>query len=416
MRPELIVAEKEFRDHLTSKRFIAILVIFMLLAVYAMVTGMNSYNQSLDSYKTQQASNDPLKQQMIANYNQQIQDAQNNGASAEQIQSLRDSLDLIINPAMPSVLQVFSSFTLIFAIMGMLLSGAIGFDQISKEKEDGSLKTILSSPIYRDALINGKAIGAIATLAVTMAAAFLLTVAILLIYGVVPNVDDSIRIVVFFVAALIYCTVFLAIAMAMSTISKSSAMAVIYTIGVVFLIILFSIMSYFASDAIAGVVMGPAPPQPQYQSYYPYGYSTYTETNSTVVSTNGGTVDYSDSGSNDTSNVVPVATIPPSYEAYNNYTTKKYRITMQMSDILNTISPISDFSGLLGMGGNGIAGVVLSNQKPYDYTSSSWSYSNKTISVWQSLAYVWAKILALFAEIIVAFGISYVMFMRMDIR
>ncbi len=52
MRPELIVAEKEFRDHLTSKRFIAILAIFMLLAVYAMVSGMNTYNQSLDSYKS----------------------------------------------------------------------------------------------------------------------------------------------------------------------------------------------------------------------------------------------------------------------------------------------------------------------------------------------------------------------------
>ncbi len=56
--------------------------------------------------------------------------------------------------------------------MGMILSGAIGFDLISKEKEDGSLKTVLSSPIYRDALINGKAAGAIATLAITMAATF----------------------------------------------------------------------------------------------------------------------------------------------------------------------------------------------------------------------------------------------------
>ena len=418
MRPELIVAEKEFRDHLTSKRFIAILVIFMLLAIYAMVTGMNSYNQSLDSYKTQQASNDPMKQQMIDNYNKQIQDAQNNGASAEQVQSLRDSLDLIINPAMPSVLQVFSSFTLIFAVMGMLLSGAIGFDQISKEKEDGSLKTILSSPIYRDALINGKAIGAIATLAVTMAAAFLLTIAILLLYGVVPNVNESLRIVVFFIMALIYCTVFLAIAMAMSTISKSSAMAVIYTIGVVFLIILFSVLSYTVSDAIAGVVTGPAPPQPDYSSYNTYGvpaYVTQTDANGTIVTRSVGVTTYNDS-SNDTSNVMPVYTITPAQEAYNNYTTKKYQVTMQMSDILNTVSPISDFSGFLGMGGTGIAGAVLSNQKPYDFTTLSISYSNKPISVWQSLTYVWIKILALIAEIIVAFGASYVLFMRLDIR
>jgi ABC-2 type transport system permease protein len=416
MRPELIVAEKEFRDHLTSKRFIAILLIFMLLAVYGLVTGMNSYNQSLDSYKSQQASNEPIKQQMINNYNQQIQDARDRGASAEEIQSLQDSLDSFLNPTMPSILQVFSSFTLLFAVMGMLLSGAIGFDQISKEKEDGSLKTVLSSPIYRDALINGKALGAIATLAVTMAAAFLLTVAILLLYGVVPDLDESIRIIIFFLAALLYCTVFLAISMAMSAISKNSAMAVIYTIGVVFLIILFSVLSLFASDAIAGLVMGPAPPQPYYSVYSPYGYSSYVDANSTVTYVNGDTVKYSSTGSNDTLEAVPIPTVSPAILAYNNYTTKKSQVTSQISDMLNTVSPISDFSGFLGMGGTGISGAILSNQKPYDYTSSYWSYSSKAISVWQSLSYVWIKILGLIAEIIIAFGITYMMFMRMDIR
>lgn len=417
MRPELIVAEKEFRDHLTSKRFIAILVIFMLLAIYAMVTGMTTYSQSLDSYKQQKASNDQYKQQTIDSYNQQIQAAQNSGASAETIQSLKDSLDSFLNPSAPSILQVFSSFTFLFAFMGMILSGAIGFDQISKEKEDGSLKTILSSPIYRDALINGKAIGAIATLAITMAAAFVLTIAILLLYGVVPNVDESIRIVIFFIIALIYCAVFLAIAMVMSTISKSSAMAVIYTIGVVFLIILFSILSSVVSDSVAGAIAGPAPPQPQYSAYGPYPVPmTYTNANDTVVYNDGGAVTYDSSNSNDTSNMMPAYTISPAEEAYSNYTTKKYQLSMQMSDMLNTLSPISDFSGFLGMGGNGIAGTILSNQKPYDFTSQVWVYDNKPISVWQSLSYVWTKILALIVEIIVAFGISYVLFMRLDIR
>ncbi len=418
MRPELLVAEKEFRDHLTSKRFIAILVIFMLLAVYAMVSGLSNYNQSLDMYKQQQASSAQYKQQTIDSYTQMIQDAQKRGASADEVQGLQDQLDSALNPPAPSILQVFSSFTFLFAIMGMILSGAIGFDQISKEKEDGSLKTVLSSPIYRDALINGKAIGAIATLAITMAATFVLTIAILLIYGVVPNVDESLRIVIFFIIALVYCTVFLAISMAMSTISKSSAMAVIYTIGLVFLLILFSVLSYNVSDAVAGVVAGPAPPQPQYSSYGPYGMPVpmpYTDANDTVVYKDGGTVTYDSGNTNDTLNVIPPYIMSPAQEAYNNYTTKKYQVTMQVSDILNTISPISDFSGLLSMGGNGIAGTILSNQKPYDFTST-WSYSSKPISVWQSLAYIWTKILALIVEIIVAFGISYVLFMRLDIR
>ncbi len=245
-----------------------------------------------------------------------------------------------------------------------------------------------------------------------------MTIAILLIYGVVPNMDESVRIVIFFIIALVYCTVFLAIAMAMSTISKSSAMAVIYTIGLVFLILLFSIMSYTVSDAVAGMVAGPAPPQPQYSPYGPYvvnSYGSNTDPNSTVVYNNGGVVTYDSSNSNDTSNVIPPYTMSPAEEAYNNYSTKKSQVTMQISDILNTISPISDFSGFLSMG-NSIALTVLSNQKPYDFTSSNWVYSNKPISVWQSLAYVWIKILALIVEIIVAFGVSYILFMRLDIR
>ena len=55
MRPELIVAGKEFRDHLTSKRFLAIFAILMLVAVIGMATGMDQYNKSLDQYKKSQA-------------------------------------------------------------------------------------------------------------------------------------------------------------------------------------------------------------------------------------------------------------------------------------------------------------------------------------------------------------------------
>ena len=152
----------------------------------------------------------------------------------------------------------------------MILSVSMGFDQISREKEDGSLKTVLSSPMYRDALINGKALGAVATLAVIMAATFLMTLAVMLLYGVVPGIDDLVRIGVFFIAALFYCTVFFAIAMMMSTIAKNSAMAVIYTIGVVFLILIFSVLSSLIGTAVTGYVMGPEPTPPSPGPYTVY--------------------------------------------------------------------------------------------------------------------------------------------------
>jgi hypothetical protein len=50
-RSELIIAEKEFRDHVTSKRFIIVFGILLLLAVYSLNAGMNNYNQKLGTYK-----------------------------------------------------------------------------------------------------------------------------------------------------------------------------------------------------------------------------------------------------------------------------------------------------------------------------------------------------------------------------
>ena len=63
MKPIFIVAGEEFKDHITSKRFLAILAIFMLLAVYAMVTGMDGYNKTLDYYKKDASSNNPYRQE-----------------------------------------------------------------------------------------------------------------------------------------------------------------------------------------------------------------------------------------------------------------------------------------------------------------------------------------------------------------
>ena len=86
MRPELIVAGKEFRDHLTSKRFLIIFGILLLLSVISMAQGMSQYNQMLDSYKQAAAENpqQPWFQEQVASLRQQIADAEARSASAEE--------------------------------------------------------------------------------------------------------------------------------------------------------------------------------------------------------------------------------------------------------------------------------------------------------------------------------------------
>lgn len=395
MRPELIVAEKEFRDHITSKRFIIIFGIMMLLAIYAIYSGMDAYNKALDEYKNPQSSPNNIYQQQYMTYlEQRIQDAQANNAPAEEVQMWQDQLDALRYLQMPSILNVFTSMLVLFTLVGILLGTAMGFDQIAREKDEGSLKLLASSPIYRDAIINGKTIGALATLAAAMGASFIIAIAIVMLRGVVPGLDDLIRIFLFFLAAMLYCTVFYALAMMVSALSKNTAIAAIFTVGMVFAVFIYTIMAMFASSMIATAIVGPAP------------YTIYTSPVYTNVS--------DESGSSYTQGTLYTDDANASY----NYYTNLSKVQSDISGVLSSLSPIDDFSGFPSYGHMGVGQAMIT--RPFAGMSGVYSgiYKNdaEEISLLDSLGSVWMRILIMIAEIVAAFGIAYVAFMRTDIR
>jgi ABC-type transport system involved in multi-copper enzyme maturation permease subunit len=92
----------------------------------------------------------------------------------------------------------------------------------------------------------------------------------------------------------------------------------------------------------------------------------------------------------------------------------------QIMDVLNIASPYYDYAGY---GSPGIAGALLSNDKLHDlgaqqYMGSAYVPSSRPeqATLEDSLSYIWVKVLMLLGETMAAFGISYVIFMRMDIR
>ncbi|HEY3421766.1 MAG TPA: ABC transporter permease subunit [Methanocellaceae archaeon] len=393
MRPELIVAGKEFRDHISSKRFIIIFAILMLLSIYSMVNGMGQYNQMLDQYK-QNAQTNPQQQwyqDQVASLQMQIQDAASRGA-ADEVRQLQFQLDELVNPPMPSMLFIFGDLTQYFVLIAMVLSVAIGFDLISREKEEGSLKSLLSHPLYRDAIINGKALGAIAVLAVSLAAMFLLTSSIMLFYGVVPGGDDILRIVVYFLMAMLYCSVFFALALMTSTIAKSSAMSVLYVLGIVIAMVIIPMLSY----QIAGLVLG-SPPQ------VPAG-------------DDGGAVLYN----NVVKDSAAIAPEPIQADsrmiAWNDEVQQYYQRLSLVTTSINAISPISSFRDNIASaiiykaGGGGMITpmVSVSSFKPYMPTQAP--------TIWDSLMTVWGSILAMLVELVIPLAVSYVFFLRMDVR
>lgn len=403
MKTELIVAEKEFRDHLSSKRFLVIFAILILLSVAGMAMGMGDYNKMLDSYKKNLQNNQqqPWFQEQVSSLQKQIQEAEERGAPDDKIQSLKYQLEMLVNPPMPSVLYVFNNINMYFTLIGMVLAVSMGFDLISKEKEEGSLKSLLSHPLFRDSVINGKALGSIAMLAIALASMFLVTIAIMLFYGVVPTMDDFLRIVVYFVAALLYCTVFFAIGMMTSTIARSSAMSIMYTLGIIFGVILLSQLSYQISD----IIMGPPP-----EVEYPGDGEVVIMRDNIAISS-----DVKSDTNNSDPQIEPVPLPRPI--GWNEELQKYYERKQMIQQAINTISPLTNFQSYISQAiiskyNPGMPIPLLYSKIAPDGVSSI--YHEPT--VWESLSYVWINFLVLVIEAIVPFAISYVKFMRMDVR
>jgi ABC-2 type transport system permease protein len=416
MRPELIVAGKEFRDHVTSKRFLIIFAILLLVCAYAIVSGMDNYNKSLDSYK--QSQQQPWFQEQIAELQKQIADAQARGDSQEMIDSLQAQIDSMLS--MPSILTFFYSLGQYFSLIGMVLGIALGFDLITREKEEGSLKSLLSHPVYRDSVINGKTLGAIAVLVTSMGAAFLLTIAIVLFFGVVPSADEFLRIAALFVMALMFCLTFFAIAMAASTVAKNSSMAVLFALGIVFGLTIFGMFS----NEIVQFVSGPPPESGPIIMYSSAENGIAVDdvkvAGASTGASPGGALPPSDNSTDP--DVMPMPTTPPEdmpglIVAPGGQTgidewQKYYERQELIRKALDSISPMTNFQ-------NYIAQALISDTSsimPMFSSMKRVGYQNKKSTVWDALGSVWVNILVMLAEMIAAFGIAYVKFLRTDIR
>lgn len=186
------ISHKEISDHITSRRFLLILVITCLVFGVAGSNGINSYNDSLDSYKN------------------------------EQVGFL----------FFPSILEVFNKITNSIGIegLGAIIGIAIGFDLISGEREGKTLKTILSRPMYRDELINGKAIGGIVSIGIISIFGFMIVVAILLTLGIVPSLDEIFLIGVIWLLTMLFMAYSFSLALMSSVLAKTSSGALILSI------------------------------------------------------------------------------------------------------------------------------------------------------------------------------------------
>jgi ABC-2 type transport system permease protein len=225
------VVRKEFIDHLTSRKIILILALFLIISAVAMEQGISDYNNRLEDYK------------------EQISQV---GEEEEGFHPM---------PRKPSILFIFQRMRGLMPFLGAILAIAMGFDLITREKERGSLKSLLSHPVYRDEIINGKAIGGILALVFAVGIAFIILFAMLLLFSIVPDLAEFWRIVLFGAVTVLCLLTYFSIALMSSTVSKDSGRSLMYAF-VILLILSFGVP--MLGEMVVKSVVGERPERPEF--------------------------------------------------------------------------------------------------------------------------------------------------------
>jgi ABC-2 type transport system permease protein len=214
----LVVCKKELSDHLGSKRF---------LLLFALILGLSFFSAyyAVDNVKNQ--------------------------SSAVFIDIFSSSSSI--------------SFVYMMFMFGPLIGLALGFDAINRERTSGSLSVLLSQPLFRDSIINGKFLAGVGALSlVAVSTVGMMTGIAIPMLGFGPTPDQIVRIMFFTLITILYLSVWLAIGILFSTVTKKTTTAVLASVSTWFFSVM--LMATIAS-MLANLII------PTYSMYGGYGMS-----------------------------------------------------------------------------------------------------------------------------------------------
>lgn len=125
------------------------------------------------------------------------------------------------------------SFAAFLGFLLPLVAIALGFDAINCEFNRRTMSRLLAQPIYRDAVLFGKFLGGLLVIAIALLTLWLMMVGLgMLFLGLPPSGADIVRGVFWLAATLAYAGVWLALAIAFSTVIRSPATSALAALSV----------------------------------------------------------------------------------------------------------------------------------------------------------------------------------------
>jgi len=144
------------------------------------------------------------------------------------------------------------NFVSFLGIFLPLIGILFGFNAINSEKNSGNLSRLLAQPIYRDSLINGKFLAGITTIAIMISSIVFIIIGIgIRSIGVPPTSEEILRIFIFIIMCIIYGTFWMSLSMLFSVIMKNTAASILTAIPIWIIFVFFWGM---VAQAIANAV------------------------------------------------------------------------------------------------------------------------------------------------------------------
>jgi ABC-2 type transport system permease protein len=137
-------------------------------------------------------------------------------------------------------------------IVAPLLGVAFAFDAINSERADGTLPRLLSQPIYRDDVVNGKFAAGLAVITIVLVAVVGVISGFGIVrLGIVPGPEEILRVLTWIALSVVWVGLWLAFGMLLSVTIRRAATAALVGFGVWLLVAIFG---QLIVGLIAGVI------------------------------------------------------------------------------------------------------------------------------------------------------------------
>jgi len=214
----MVVAAKEFGDHLLSARFIVLVIVLGWAAAIPLYFAASAIRNAASSVTGAQAIFIALFW-LAPNVSDQFQ--------------------------LPSV-------TGFLAYVAPLLGLAFAFDAINGERAEGTLPRLLSQPIHRDDVVNGKFVAGLAVIGLVIVSVVGAIAAFGIIrLGIVPAPAEVLRLVLWVLITFVYVSLWLAFGMLLSVVVRRAATSALIGFGAW---LLFTFFGGLIVSLIGGVI------------------------------------------------------------------------------------------------------------------------------------------------------------------